>query len=209
MVSPFAAKSQIFWYAGMMISLSVSFLWLLALAAAAVHAQDGGRTLGNGLRMAVAFALVLPAALWLSPQPNWIGVLLALGVFWRLITGSLPRVGGVLGGASAALATALQIAAGAVPWLAVGLTVVALVCAFAWGGNRDGGMRRREALLVGIAILLPPVALLGDILFGWQSAAVLGQGAADLSAPAPPAWAIAVLGLALLAGLLKGLWVRR
>jgi hypothetical protein len=193
----------------MMVSLSVSFLWLLALAAAAVHAQDGRRTLGNGLRMAAAFVLVTPAALWLSPQPNWIGVLMALGVFWRLIAGPLPRIGGVLGGASAALAAALQIAAGAAPWLAIGLTIVALGGAFWWGGNRDSGMRRREALLVGIAILLPPVALLGDILFGWQSAAVLGQGAVDLSASAPPAWAIAVLALALLAGLMKGLWVRR
>src|SRR5690606_485867 len=93
----------------MMVLLSVSALWLLGMLAAAAHARDAGLTEGNGWRMAVAFIVAVPLALWLTPQPNWIAVLLALGAFWRLIAGPMGRVGGVLAGASAALVATFQL----------------------------------------------------------------------------------------------------
>jgi hypothetical protein len=193
----------------MTVSLSVSALWLLAMLAAAAHVQDSGRTPGNAVAAAVAFALALAAALWLSPQPNWIAVLLALGVFWRLIAGPLPRVGATLGGASAGLVAALQVAGGVPLWLAAGVTFAALACGFAWGGSARGGIRRRESVLVAVALLVLPLGLLADLVFGWQSATVLGHGASDLIAPMPPIWTIVILGAALLMGLVKGFWVRR
>jgi hypothetical protein len=121
----------------------------------------------------------------------------------------MPRAGGVLAGTSAALAAALQVAAGANPWLAVGVTFAGLALAFQCGGNRKGSMRLREAILVGIAIVLPPVALANDIVFGWHSASVLGEGAINLPSPTPPAWAIAILALALVTGLIRGIRVKR
>ncbi len=193
----------------MMVLLSVSALWLLGMLAAAAHAQDAGRTQANGWRMAIAFVVVAPLAMWLTPQPNWIAVLLALGAFWRLIAGPMGRVGGLLAGASAALVAALQIAGGVAYWLALPVTVFGLALAFAWSG---GGTqyRRWEWVLVAVAILLPPVGLANDIIYGWQSATVLNQQAVESAeAVTTPGWAIAIVGAALLVGLVKGIWIRR
>lgn len=192
----------------MMVLLSVSALWLLGMLAAAAHAQDAGRTLANGGRMAVAFIVIVPLALWLTPQPNWIAVLLALGAFWRLIAGPMGRVGGVLSGASAALVAALQIAGGVTYWLALPVTALGLALAFTWSGD-DSRFRRWEWVLVAVAIVIPPVGLANDIIFGWQSATVLNQQAVETGAVTPPAWAIAIVGAALLAGLVRGIWIRR
>jgi hypothetical protein len=203
----------------MLLVVSVSSLWLLGMLAAAAHAQDAGRTGGNALRIALAFAAVPPLALWLAPQPNWVGVLVATGAFWRLINGPMPRVGGWLAGASAGLVAALQIAGGIGLELALAVTALALVCAFPWWGAAQP--RRWEWLLVGVAVLVPPIGLASDIVYGWQSAAVLsreqassGTGAGlgpGLGAEAivPPAWALAIMGAALLAGLARGIWIRR
>lgn len=192
----------------MMVSLSVSLLWLLAMLAAAVHVQDAGRTVGNALRAGLAFIVVLPFASWFSPQPNWVGVLIALGAFWRLIAGPLPRVGGLLAGASVGLAAALQIEGGIAPWLAASVTALGLACGFLWGGKPVVG-GPREGVLVAVAIATPPVGLLNDLLFGWHSATMLSRDGIEVAAPAPPAWAIGITGLALAAGLLRGLWVKR
>ncbi len=193
----------------MTVSFSVSILWLLAMLAAAAHVQDSGRTPGNAVAATAAFVLTLAAALWLSPQPNWVGVLLALGVFWRLIAGPLPRVGAALGGASAGLVAALQVAGGVALWLAAAVTFVGLACGFAWGGSERGGVKQRESVLVAVALVVLPFGLMADLVFGWQSATVLGHGASDLIAPMPPIWTIIILGAALLLGLVKGFWVRR
>jgi hypothetical protein len=191
----------------MMVLLSVSALWLLGMLAAAAHAQDAGRTGANGWRIAIAFVAVVPLAIWLTPQPNWIAVLLALGAFWRLIAGPMARVGGFLAGASAALVAALQIAGGVAFWLAVPVTALGLVLVFAWSCNNR--FRRWEWVLVAVAIVIPPVGLANDIIYGWQSATVLNQAAVKTGAVAPPAWAIAIVGAALLAGLMRGIWIRR
>src|SRR5690606_23832449 len=50
----------------MLLVVSVSTLWLLGMVAAAVHAQDAGRTGANALRMALAFAAAAPLAIWLA-----------------------------------------------------------------------------------------------------------------------------------------------
>src|SRR5690606_4563163 len=191
----------------MMVLLSVSALWLRGMLAAAAHAQGAGRKLANGGRMAVAFIVVVPLALWLTPQPNWISVLLALGAFWRLIAGPMGRVGGVLAGASAALVAALQIAGGVAYWLALPVTALGLALAFTW--IVDSHSRRWAWVLVAVAIVIPPVGLANDIVYGWQSAAVLNQPTVETGAVTPPGWAIAIVGAALLAGLVRGIWIRR
>lgn len=193
----------------MIVLLSVSALWLLGMLAAAAHAQDAGRERANGWRMAIAFVVVVPLAMWLAPQPNWVAVLLALGAFWRLIAGPMGRVGGLLAGASAALVASLQIAGGIAYWLALPVTVFGLALAFVWSGG-DTRFRRWEWILVAVAILLPPVGLVNDIIYGWQSAAVLNQQAVESTeAVTTPGWAIAIVGAALLAGLVRGIWIRR
>jgi len=181
----------------------VSLLWLLAMAAAALHLRDGGRSLGNGVRIAGAAVVVLPLALWLSPQPNWIGVLLAGGAILRVITGPLPRAGGLLAGASAALGAALLLASGVSPLIAIPMTAAGIVAAFLLGG------RTREGALVVVAVLMVPVGLVNDLAYGWRSAMALAGGQAEPAAVAAPSWAMALTITALLAGVMKGLWFKR
>ena len=114
-----------------MLSIAVSLIWLLALIAAAMHLRDGGRTPSSALWAAIGFALIMQCALWLSPQPNWIAVLVAIGAIWRVIADGGPRRGPLLAGASAGLAAALVATAGIAPWIAASLTGAALVAAFA------------------------------------------------------------------------------
>jgi hypothetical protein len=191
----------------MIVSLSVSLLWLLALLASAVHVRDGGRTRANALRVLVAFGLVVLVAGWFSPQPNWVAVLLALGAVWRLIVGPMARAGGVLAGASAGLAAALQVAGGVALWLAVAVRAVALGLAFLSAGKAArGGVPGK--VLVAVALAIPPVGLANDLLFGWHSATML-RDAGKIATPVPPAWALGIVGLALAAGLLRGIWIRR
>lgn len=192
----------------MMVLLSVSALWLLGMLAAAAHAQDAGRTQANGWRMAIAFVAVVPLAMWLTPQPNWIAVLLAAGAFWRLIAGPMPRVGGLLAGTSAALVAALQIAGGVAYELVLPVTALGLALAFVWSGGKLR-FKRWEWVLVVVAIVIPPAGLVNDLIYGWQSATVLNQEAVDTAAISPPAWTITIVGAALLAGLVRGVWIRR
>lgn len=191
----------------MMLSFTVAAIWLLAMLAAAAHLPDSRRR-SMSLGVAVtAFVAVLPAAIWLSPQPNWIGILIGLGTSWRLIAGPLPRAGSVLAGSSAALAAALQVSGGISAWLAISVAAAALLAAFAWAGrSRDRTMR--ELMLVVAALGAPLAGLVGDLLFGWQSASMLNRGIA-VASPAPPTWAVAIVGLALMAGLLRGYWIKR
>lgn len=160
----------------------------------------------NAVSAALAFAVVTPLALWLSPQPNWVAVLIAAGAFWRLIAGPLPRIGGILAGASAGLVAALQVAGGVTAWLAVPVTALGLACSYVWSGHVG---RFGDRALLAVALATPPIGLANDILFGWQSATMLGRDGVEAAAPSPPAWAIGIVGLALAAGIFRGLWVRR
>lgn len=191
----------------MIVLLSVSMLWLLGMLAALSFAQDAERTLGSGVKMAITFGLVIPLASWLTPQPNWIAVLLACAACWRLIAGPMRKTGPFFAGASAALVAALQIAGGISLWLAIPVTALGLVLAFLW--NSGPRSPRWEWVMVGVALALPPVGLANDILYGWHSATVLNQETAEAAANTPPAWAIVIIGAALIAGLVRGYWVKR
>jgi len=191
----------------MMLSFSVSLIWLLAMLAAAAFVHDSGRGAIGVLRMALAFPVTLAVALWLSPQPNWVGVLIGVMAIWRLIAGPFGRVGGLLGGVCAGLAAALQVAGGVPLWIAAALAAGALALV-AWlprgSANRD---LPREMMVV-IALAVPLAGLAGDLVYGWHSAAVLNRGASAPSVP-PPAWAIAIAALALVAGAIRGIWIKR
>ena len=192
-----------------MLPHALTLIWVLALIAAAIHLRDGGRTVRSALWAAVGFALALPVALWLAPQPNWIAVLVTIGAIARLIAGGGRRGGPLLAGISAGLAASLVAAAGIEAWTAAALTIAALVAAFVMQPASTNASPRDEHLLVGVALLLPVVGLSGDLEYGWHSAGMLGDGAEAVAAGEPPAWALAIVGLAIVAGLVRGLWASR
>ncbi|OJW61582.1 MAG: hypothetical protein BGO57_06555 [Sphingomonadales bacterium 63-6] len=197
----------------MLLSASISVIWLLAMLAAAAMLRDVRRTFFDAIKIGLGFAATLNLALIFNPQPNWIGVLVGLLASWRLIAGPMPRMGGVIGGACAALVAALQIGGGIPGMTAAAVAGGALAIAFLL--VRSGSAHSRTSIGIGsIALLLaalgaPLAGLLGDLLYGWQSATMLAQDAAQPPAPPPPAWALAITGLALAAGLFKGMWIKR
>lgn len=191
-----------------MISLSVSLLWLLAMLGAASHLRDSDRTMRSVAAVGAAFVVTMPLAYWLSPQPNWIAVLVGIAAVWRLISGPSPRIGTALAGVSAALGATLAMAGGVPAWQAAVLTAVALAAAFVLRGARGTAGGRHELLLVVVALATPVVGLAGDLVFGWHSATMLSQGA-ELKFEPLPGWTIGIVGTALLAGLVRGLWIRR
>lgn len=189
----------------MMLSFSVSLIWLLAMLAAAAHVQAHRGTLAEGLRPALAFALTLTAAIWLAPQPNWVGVLVGLTAMWRLISGPSARRGGWLGGVCAGLAAALQVGGGVPLWIAGLIAGGALLAACLLSSRRMPA----EPLLILSALAAPVVGLAGDLVYGWHSAAMLNKGLSVAEAGMPPLWAIGIVALALAAGIIRGLWARR
>lgn len=193
----------------MLLSFSVSLIWLLAMLAGAAALQDCRRGPGTLLAAALAFAATLAMAHYVNPQPNWIGVIVGLLASWRLIAGPLPRAGAWIAGTCAGLAAALQIAGGVSLLLAAGVTGAALCAAFLFARPASGNGAMRGAALVAAALGAPVVGLAGDLLFGWRSATMLAQDTAPAAAPQPPVWAIAIVVLALAAGLLKGMWIKR
>lgn len=194
----------------MLLSLSVSLIWLLAMLAAAIHARDCARGPLGAAWAAGAFLATVAIAMLLSPQPNWIGVLVGIGSFWRLIAGPLPRAGLILSGVSAGLAAALVIAGGISPWLAAPLTGAVFALAFALRDAPDAARARElEIALVAVALAAPALGLAGDLVFGWHSATMLNRDATAAIAPAPPPWTLAIVGFALLAGIFRGIWIRR
>ena len=193
----------------MLISYSVSLIWLFAMLAATVHLGDCKPGLRSAVGTVLAFVSIYAAALWFSPQPNWIGVLIGLGAFWRLIAGPLPRAGMVLAGASAGLAASLQIAGGISPWLVLPVTAVALALAFLLGRPRTEQGSLREKALILVASAAPLVGLASDMIFGWQSATMLSRDAVAAATVETPGWTIAIVAVAVVAGLAKGIWIKR
>lgn len=192
----------------MMLSFSVSLMWLLAMLAAAALAHDAPRSARAMLPMGLAFLAVLAVALRFSPQPNWVGVLIGIITIWRLVGGSFPRAGGLLAGMCAGLAAALQVAGGVPLWIAGGLAAGALAIAAALPRMRARRDMTREILVVVAALATPVIGLAADLVYGWHSAAVLNRGAV-VATTSPPAWAIGIVALALVAGLIRGIWARR
>jgi len=192
----------------MMLSFSVSFIWLLAMLASAAFVHDSKHGAAGVFRMALAFPATLAVALWLSPQPNWVGVLVGVIASWRLISGPFGRAGGLFGGVCAGLAAALQVAGGVPLWIAAALAVGALALV-AWlpraSASRD---LPREMMVVVAALAVPLFGLAADLVYGWHSAAVLNRGA-SVGGIMPPVWAIAIVVLAIVAGAIRGIWARR
>lgn len=192
-----------------MLSLSVSLIWLLALLAASAHVQHGERGMIALLAMVPAFALAFVGGIYLSAQPNWVGVLVGLTAMWQLIDGPLQRAGNLLGAGCAGLAAALQVAGGVPVWLAAALGASALIFAALALKRGPARARVRDAVLIATALAAPIVGLAGDLVYGWHSAAVLNRGAvAEMGVSTPP-WAVAVVVLALLGGALRGIWKKR
>lgn len=192
----------------MIVTLAVSALWLLGMLASVAFVQSVTLTWRVAAGAVVSFAALLPAALYMSPQPNWVAVLLACAVMWRLIAGPSAHTAGLLAGLSAALVAALQIASGVSVWLAAPVSLLGLAAAFAWGKGGSAGLRW-DWLLFACALAVPPLGLINEIIYGWQSASALNQGATAQEAVATPGWAIALVGAALIAGLVRGLWIKR
>lgn len=193
----------------MMLSLSVSLIWLLALLAASAHVQQGEKDIPELVQAGLAFVVVLVVALDFAPQPNWIGVLVGLSAMWQLIGGPLPRVSPLLGGACAGLAAALQVAAGLSFWVAAPLAAIALLAAVAALGRPSARAGLRDMVLIVTALATPALGLGGDLVYGWHSAAMLNRGTVAPHEISTPAWALAIVIVALLAGALRGIWKNR
>ncbi|BAV65919.1 hypothetical protein [Sphingobium cloacae] len=191
-------------------ALSISLLWLLAMLGAAAHMTPARLARADWARALAAYASAFWIATILSPQPNWIGLLIGTAAFWRLIAGPAGRSGSVVAGGSAALAAALQMAGGVPLWIAAALGLAALCAAgLARGGAGEGGVALREHVLVVVALASPAIGLAADAAYGWQSAVMLNRTVQPAAVPAPPVWAIAILVLAGAAGVIRGFWVRR
>ncbi len=191
-------------------ALAVSLIWLLAMLAAAAHMAPARLAPAELARAVAAYVLTFWAAPLLSPQPNWVGVLIGVAAFWRLIAGPMPRTGPIVAGACAALAAALQVAGGIPYWPAAALGFVALLGAGLMLGRVPGKrIAFREHVLIASALGAPAIGLAGDVAYGWQSATVLNRAAEPLATLAPPVWAIIILALAIIAGAVRGLWIRR
>ena len=189
--------------------LVVSSLWLFAMLAAVAYFRHVERKVAGLATALVAFGVAMADALMLAPQPNWVGVLIGLAAFWRLIAGRL-RADALLAGSGAGLVAALQVAAGLSPWLALALGLAALVAAalVAWTMAQGGGAIGDIALLCA-ALAAPAIGLAADVAYGWHSARALNQQVVAQAAPAAPAWAIGLLLLAFAAGVIRGAWTRR
>jgi hypothetical protein len=192
----------------MMLGFAVSVLWLLALVAGFVLFRDCGLSLRTCCAAGAALAIAFGLGIALSPQPNWIGVLVAVIAFWRLIGGAAPRSAPWLAGCCAGLAAALQAGAGVPVWQAGGITTAALALAMVAGRAGRSGLAGEWALVV-VALAAPVFALAADLSYGWQSAAVLNTQVVRVDAPPPPLWAWIVAGLSLTAGLAIGAWRKR
>lgn len=187
-------------------SLTVSLIWILAMMGAAAQTDSEHIVPVKLVVASGAFGSALFGALMLSPQPNWIGLCVGLLVARRLIAGPDRRLDLPMAGVLAGLVAALEVAAGLQTGIAVGLSIAALVAgAFL---VRGGAARSREGMLIAAAFLAPVIGLVSDLTYGWHSAAVLNR-AEPFKASVPPNWALAVVALALGAGLLTGLRKRR
>ena len=191
-------------------ALSVSLIWLLAMLSAAAHMAPVRLTLVELARAAGAYALTFWAASLVSPQPNWVGVIIGIASFWRLIAGPMVWMGPLVAGACAALAAALHAAGGLPFWPSAALGIFALLGGGFMLGRAPGGrMVLREHVLVATALATPAIGLAADIAYGWQSAAILNRAAQPAAALMPPLWAMTIIVLAITAGAIRGLWARR
>lgn len=191
-------------------SIFVSTVWLLCMVAAVAH---GGRKLsgvGAVVQLALGFGLTFGAAIFLSPQPGWIGFLVAVFAGWRLIHKGMAGVDRVLAGVSAALAGALYAGHGLNVWIAAA-SAAAVLAIGVWIAQspRSSIARVRDAALAIVALGAVLAGLAPEVATGWRSALILNKTPPPAHVVAIPGWALAFVALALLAGAVRGFWVRR
>jgi hypothetical protein len=184
----------------------VSLAWLLAMTTAVLLADASVRRATSLGATAATAAATMLAASWLSPQPGWICILVAVICFWRVVAG-ISKPARLLSGVCVGLAAALHVGHGVSPWIAGlaagGVLIAALVLA------PPAFAVVRPWTLVTIALAAPAVGLAQAVAAGWRSAEALNQNAAEVASRPVPVWVMVWVGAALVAGALRGLWVRR
>jgi hypothetical protein len=188
----------------------VSTVWLLCMVAALAHGAERVSSFAGVLQFATAFGLTFTAALFLSPQPGWIGFLAALFAFWRLIHRGGAAIDRTLAGVSAALAGALFAGHGLNVWISGAAAAALLGLGLMLARSPKASVERMRApALAVVAFSAAAVGLAPEVASGWRSAVILNKAVVVTPAVAIPDWAVAIVLAALAAGLARGLWVRR
>lgn len=187
----------------------VSMMLFLALIGAAAHAARPIEKLQSLVWLSGAFAIVVSLTQFVQVQVEWVGLAVAAMASWRLVRGSAAEEGLVLAGATAALGAALYAESGLSIWVSAILCLAVTVVAALLAGNvRFASVAVRDAVLLVVAWTAPVIAAAPGVLAGWGSAQALNQ---DVAAPVIdfPLWAWFAPVAALLAGGLRGLWIRK
>jgi hypothetical protein len=193
-----------------MTGVLVSIIWLCGMVLAALFMRDSrfsARTMGIG---ALVYAAALPLSLLLSPQPNWVGVLLLLIALWRVAKGARQTRDVMLAALCAALVSSLQIAGGLSHEVAVIVAVFGLICGaiLPRGGGAVASADMATGRIMAAALLAFFAGMASDFLYGWNAALVI---MAKDSAPiaALPSWTVGIIMLALVAGMIRGMMAKR
>jgi hypothetical protein len=191
-------------------SIFVSTVWLLCMVAAVAHGARKLSGVGDIAQLVLGFGLTFAAAIFLSPQPGWIGFLAAVFAGWRLIHKGDAGIDRVLGGVSAALGGALYAGYGLNVWIAAASAAMVLAIGV-WlaQSQRPSTAPVREAALATVALGAVLAGLAPEVATGWRSALILNKTPPPAHVVAIPGWALAFVSVALLAGVVRGFWVRR
>jgi hypothetical protein len=188
----------------------ISALWLLCMLAAASHAARPFQRALDVASLVAPFGLTLLLTRWLTPQPGWVGVAVALAAAWPLLRSVSARTGWSFAGVLAALAASLHASQGLNVWLAA-LLCLAIVLAVAWlaRNERFASPAVRQGVWVALVWLAPILAAAPSVMAGWASAQALNQAAETVVLRPLPGWTWAFVAGAVALGLLHGMWVRR
>lgn len=187
----------------------VSAIWLLCIFTAAALPRSG-QGLHYGALLA-GFAVAGAFAFGLAPASGGIGLLAGAVALWQLLSPSSGRwpdaLAGVLGGLGVFLHALLgaPVAAAAVPALLLTLLARHLVQA----DPRFAPADMRTQALLGASLVSPVLAAWPALIEGWHSARALNQPLQEAQDPSMPGWVWPVVGLAMVAGIVRGLMVRR
>lgn len=194
----------------MTISVLVSAVWLSCMLAAVVLAMRPAVRATDLLFLAVPFVLVWGLGRVITVQAGWAGVTAAVLVGWRLLQGGSANVDRLTAGLLAGLATALHAAHGVSAPLAAAFSLPLLAGAALLGRNAPGTRRPAfDGLLVLVAWTAPVIGLAPEVAAGWKAAGAMNLPLAGAASKAIPAWSLAFIALALLAGALRAVWIRK
>lgn len=188
-----------------MMGVLVSIIWLGGMVMAALLLRDGAISLRSLASAALAYAAGLALCLWLSPQPNWVSMLLLLIMLWRVAKGPQRRLAATLAALCAALVSSLQISGGLEAWLAVILALIGF--ASFWILPRIAAPSS-EGRLICAALAALAAGMASDFLYGWNAALVIlaNDNAQSVSLPN---WTWGIIMLALIAGMIWGKMAKR